>query len=313
MRERGIGRVITTASPSPGFIGEGHTAVTVVDPNGFNQNDPFIALMDDRIDLVPGRPAGGAHPHAGFETVTFVVEGRLRDRDEGTLEAGDVLWMTAGSGVIHNEDSEPLGKTRILQLWLTLPQRTRWAAPRFELIRRDEAPIRREPGVVARVYSGSSGPLRATTHNYVPVALLDVRIDAGAKFTQRVEDSFNGFVYVLEGNVAVGAQATALSTGQVAWLADPPGESCESCESGESGKLGELGELGELGKSVVTMTGGERGARFMLYAGERQNVPIVMHGPFVAESRADLMRLSRMYVEGAMPRLSELPQVAKSQ
>ena len=151
MSERSIGRVVTTAPPSPGFIGEGHTAVTVVDPNDFARNDPFIALMDDRIDLEPGRKAGGPHPHAGFETVTFVVEGELRDRDEGMLGTGDVLWMTAGSGVIHNEDVEPLGKSRILQLWLTLPQSARWASPRFEPVARDAAPVRREPGVEARV------------------------------------------------------------------------------------------------------------------------------------------------------------------
>src|ERR1700710_2510995 len=90
LADRGIGQVVTTAPPSPGFIGEGHTAVTVVDPNDFTRNDPFIALMDARIDLAAGREAGGAHPHAGFETVTFVVEGELRDRDEGTLGTGDV-------------------------------------------------------------------------------------------------------------------------------------------------------------------------------------------------------------------------------
>jgi quercetin 2,3-dioxygenase len=68
MPDREIGRVVTTAPPSPGFIGEGHTAVNVVDPNEFVRNDPFILLMDDRIDLEPGREAGGAHPHGGFET-----------------------------------------------------------------------------------------------------------------------------------------------------------------------------------------------------------------------------------------------------
>lgn len=135
MPNRGIGRVVTTAPPSPGFIGEGHTAVSVVDPNEFVRNDPFILLMDDRIDLEPRREAGGAHPHGGFETVTFVVEGELRDRDEGTLKTGDILWMTAGSGVIHNENVVPLGKSRILQLWLTLPKQERWAAPRFEQYR----------------------------------------------------------------------------------------------------------------------------------------------------------------------------------
>ena len=129
MRDRGIERVVTTPPPSPGFIGEGHTAVSVLDTKDFSRNDPFIVLMDDRIDLEPGLQAGGAHPHGGFETVTFVVEGELRDRDEGTLKTGDVLWMTAGSGVIHNENVVPLGKSRILQLWLTLTRSARWSAP----------------------------------------------------------------------------------------------------------------------------------------------------------------------------------------
>jgi redox-sensitive bicupin YhaK (pirin superfamily) len=286
MPDRGIGRVVTTAPPSPGFMGDGHTAVRVVNPDEFVRNDPFIVLMDDRIDLEPGREAGGAHPHGGFETVTFVVEGELRDRDEGTLRTGDVLWMTAGSGVIHNEHVVPLGKSRILQLWLTLPRSARWSAPRFEHIARDSVPVRREPGVEARVYSGSSGSARATTHNYVPVTLVDLRLEPGVSFEQEVADSYNGFLYVLEGAVAVGAERTRLSAGQVGWLA---------------GSLVNTSNGGAL-----RITAGEDGARLILYAGERQGVPIVLHGPFVGESRADIVRLSDLYRTGKMPRMSEL-------
>jgi redox-sensitive bicupin YhaK (pirin superfamily) len=285
MSDRGIARVVTTAAPSPGFIGEGHTAVSVVDPNEFVRNDPFIVLMDDRIDLEPGREAGGAHPHGGFETVTFVVEGELRDRDEGTLKTGDILWMTAGSGVIHNEKVVPLGKSRILQLWLTLPQSERWAAPRFEHIARNDTPVRREPGVEARVYSGKSGSVNGIAHNYVPVTLVDIQLQAGATFEQELPDSYNGFLYVLDGSVAVGADRTRLIAGQVGWLAVPV-----SASNG----------------GAVRITAGENGARVMLYAGERQDVPIVMHGPFVGESRDDIRRLSRSYTEGKMPRISEL-------
>jgi redox-sensitive bicupin YhaK (pirin superfamily) len=285
MKDRGIGRVVTTAPPSPGFIGDGHTAVSVVDPKEFSQNDPFIVLMDDRIDLEPGREAGGAHPHGGFETLTFVVEGELRDRDEGTLRTGDVLWMTAGSGVIHNENVVPLGKSRILQLWLTLPQQERWTAPRFEHIARDAAPVRREPGVEARVYSGSSGSARATTHNYVPVTLVDLRLQPGARFEQELPDSYNGFLYVLDGTVSVGKERTRLAAGQVGWLAEVP----------DTSSVGAL-----------RVTAGDNGARLVLYAGERQGVPIVMHGPFVGENRDDIRRLSKLYVGGKMPRISEI-------
>ncbi len=286
MQDRGIGRVATTAPPSPGFIGAGHTAVSVVDPNEFSHNDPFIVLMDDRIDLELGREAGSAHPHGGFETVTFVVEGELRDRDEGTLRTGDVLWMTAGSGVIHNENVVPLGKSRILQLWLTLPQQERWAVPRFEHIARDAAPVRREPGVEARVYSGSSGSARATTHNYVPVTLVDLVLQPGALFEQELPDSYNGFLYVLDGAVSVGAERTRLIAGQVGWLALP--------------------EPNPSPVTPVHITAGDNGARLIIYAGERQGVPIVMHGPFVGENREDIRRLSKLYVEGKMPRISEL-------
>jgi redox-sensitive bicupin YhaK (pirin superfamily) len=293
MTDRGIGRVVTTAPPSPGFIGEGHTAVTVVESNDFVRSDPFIVLMDDRIDLEPGREAGGAHPHGGFETVTFVVEGELRDRDEGFLKTGDVLWMTAGSGVIHNENSVPLGKSRILQLWLTLPHNERWAAPRFEHVARNAAPLRREAGAEARVYSGSSGSALATTHNYVPVTLVDIRLQPGARFEQELPDSYNGFVYVLDGSIAVGEDNVPLVTGQVGWLAEAEANASDV--------------------STVRMVAGDDGTRLMLYAGERQRVPIMMHGPFVGESRADIMRLSRQYIDGKMPRISEIARSANEQ
>jgi len=286
MSDRGIERVVTTAPPSPGFIGEGHTAVAVVEPNDFTHSDPFILLMDDRIDLEPGRQAGGAHPHGGFETVTFVVEGELRDRDEGTLRTGDVVWMTAGSGVIHNENVVPLGKTRILQLWLTLTRSARWSAPRFEHITRESAPVRTEPGVEARVYSGTSGSAHATTHNFVPVTLVDIRIEPGAQLNQDLPDSYNGFLYVLDGAVSVGEDRTRLTAGQVGWLAQPPVETSTL--------------------NTVRVTGAEDGARVVLYAGERQHVPIVQHGPFIGESRMDIIRLSELYMKGKMPRVSEL-------
>jgi redox-sensitive bicupin YhaK (pirin superfamily) len=276
-----------TAPPSPGFMGDGHTAVPVIDPNDFARNDPFIVLMDDFIDLEPGREAGGAHPHGGFETVTFVAEGELRDRDEGTLKEGDILWMTAGSGVIHNEHVVPLGKTRILQLWLTLPRSARWSAPRFERIARDEVPVRREPGVEARVYSGSSGDFRATTHNYVPVTLVDVRLEPGARFEQELPNSYNGFLYVLDGDVTVGDKNIRVGKGSVGWLAKPDSNASTDVAS-------------------ISITAGKNGARLVLYAGERQGDPIVQHGPFVGDSRADIVRLSDLYRSGKMPRISEL-------
>lgn len=286
---RGMAHVLTLPPPRPGFIGEGHTAIHVIDVRDFAHNDPFIVLADDRIDLPPGRRAGAPHPHAGFEIATFGVEGEARDRDEGVLRAGDVLWMTAGSGVIHNEDVEPLGKVRILQLWVTLPSASRWQAPRFEHVPRERVPVRQEPRVEARVYSGTSGQVYVPLHTYLPMTMVDVRLAADAVFEQEVPASYNGFLYPLHGEVLVeGTAPQRLAVGQIGWL-----------------------EFGGRGTTVRT-TAGKDGARVMLYAGERQDVPIVTHGPFVAENRTDLVRLSEAYVQGHMPLVSELTVVTST-
>ena len=287
---RGLARVATTPAPSPGFIGAGHTAVLVVDPARFEEHDPFIVLADDRIAVPEGSPAGGEHPHAGFETVTFVLEGTLRDRDEGVLETGDLQWMTAGRGVIHNEDVIPSGATRILQLWLTLPEAERWVAPRFETVRRAAAPVRREPGVEVRVYSGRSGAARARTHNYVPVTILDVRLEPGAAFEQELPASYRGFVYVLDGEAGAGDDAAPLRAGQVGWV-EPTSDASDA--------------------SVLRLAGGAVGARLVLYAGEPQRAPIALHGPFVGGTRADLVRASTAYRNGEFARMSELVRAAR--
>ena len=124
---REIDRVVTTPTPGPGFIGAGHTAVPVVDPSEFEQNDPFILLMDDRVDLPPGREAGGAHPHAGFETVTFLAEGTLHDQDEGVTNEGDVVWISGYWGWEGGRREWFRGH------WERPPHGfTTWVAPRWE-------------------------------------------------------------------------------------------------------------------------------------------------------------------------------------
>jgi len=273
--ERRIGRTVTTPPAAPGFIGEGHTAVDVVTPAALEASDPFVLLMDDRLDIKPRRQIGGAHPHAGIETVTLVLEGTLIDRDEGDLNAGDVLWMTAGRGIIHNEAVEVGGKARILQLWVRLPESDRGAAPTFQMIRKASAPVRTEPGAVARLYSGSTGGVRSTTQNRAPVTLVDLTLDANATFEQELPLSYNGFVYVVDGSAAVGG-VSSLETGQVGWLDRPSG----------------------VGAGPLKFAAGERGARIVLYAGEPQREPLVHHGPFAAGSVAEIHEMFQRYRAG---------------
>ena len=121
--------------------------------------------MADHLDI-GDRPVGGPHPHAGLETVTLILDGAIFDRDEGgTLNTGQVQWMTAGSGIIHSEDVRTKGKVRLLQLWLTLPKNKRWIAPEFQTINSNEVRVHRELGAEIKciaVPPASFGQVRET-------------------------------------------------------------------------------------------------------------------------------------------------------
>src|SRR5271169_2942847 len=173
-QQRGISRVVTVPPAAPGFVGPGHLAAPVVSPENFEMTDPFILLMDDHLDI-GDRTVGEPHPHAGFETVTLLLDGSIYDRDEGgVIQAGEVQWMTAGRGIIHGENVATKGKVRLLQLWLSLPKIERWTTPGFQNIHADAIPVRREPGVEVRLYSGASGDQRSPTRNHVPVTLAEM-------------------------------------------------------------------------------------------------------------------------------------------
>jgi quercetin 2,3-dioxygenase len=281
-QQRGISRVVNVPPAEPGFVGPGHLATPVVPPDNFEMTDPFILLMDDHFDL-GDRPVGGAHPHAGFETVTLILDGAIYDRDEGgTLNAGEVQWMTAGSGVIHNEDVKTKGRVRLLQLWLTLPKNERWTAPGFQAIRSDSIPVRYEPGVKTRVYSGSSGSFQSGTRNRVPVTMVEISLEPHSWTQQEVPASYNGFAFVIDGSVRIGE--TVLQAGQVGWL-DRPNSN---------------------GTAAVRVVAGESGARLVLYTGQPQGDAIVSYGPFIGDSKQDIARLFAEYQAGFFPRLSEL-------
>lgn len=212
-QQRDISRVVDVPPAAPGFVGLGHLAAPVVSPENFEMTDPFILLMDDHLDIGE-RPVGGPHPHAGFETVTLILDGAIYDRNEGgTLHAGEVQWMTAGSGIIHNEDVKTKGKVRLLQLWLTLPKKERWTAPGFQAIHSHSIPVRHEPGAAIRVYSGSSRGVQSATRNRVPVTMVEISLEPRASADQEVPASYNGFAFVIDGSVQIGE--TVLNTGQV--------------------------------------------------------------------------------------------------
>jgi redox-sensitive bicupin YhaK (pirin superfamily) len=281
-QQRHVARVVTVPPLAPGFVGPGHLQALVVAPGEFSQSDPFIMLADDHLDIGDGS-VGEPHPHAGFETVTLLLDGAISDRSEGgVISAGEVQWMTAGRGIIHGEDVKTIGKVRLLQLWLVLPKQQRWTTPEVQVIHNGAVPVRREPGVEIRIYSGASGDLRSPTRNNVPVTMLEIRMDPHRSVDQNLPLSYNGFLFVISGSVRIGGDV--LETGQAGWLDHSAGQ----------------------GRSLLRVEAGERGARLVLYAGQPQGDRIVSHGPFIGDSNQDIVRLLKEYRSGKFPKLSTL-------
>ena len=288
LHQRRISRIHNVPQLAPGFVGPGHLAAPVISPEDFALNDPFILLMDDHLDIGDS-PLGGPHPHAGFETVTLLLQGTIYDRDEGgNIKAGEVQWMTAGRGIIHGENVGAKDKVRLLQLWLTLPKAERWTDPGFQTIHTDAVPVRREKGAEVRIYSGGSGSLHSKTRNHVPVTITEITLEPRASIDQEIPGSYNGFVFTLRGSIRAGADSTSVKTGQTGWLDRPKVD----------------------GASLLRVTAGEDGARLVFYAGQPQGDPIVSYGPFVGDSKDDIVRLYREFQSGQFVSLRELVKAA---
>src|SRR6188472_2062147 len=144
---------INTPVGQPGFLGAGHIARPVI-TGSFSESDPFIMLMDDLLDKKDNVPVGGPHPHAGFETVSLLLEGEIGD-DAHKMKGGDFQIMTAGRGIVHTETIYKIAKMRLLQLWLNLPKKDRAATPRVQDLPLEHVPALSENGVQVKLYSGS--------------------------------------------------------------------------------------------------------------------------------------------------------------
>lgn len=280
--ERSLSRIRTLPPASRGQFGPNHTAIEAITPHEWVDADPFILLMDDRAH---GRLDAGPHPHAGFETVSFLVDGSIPSENGagGRLAPGDVEWTTTGSGIVHGPDKPIDGRFRLLQLWLNLPSAQRWTSPDHQFIRRDEALVRREPGVEVHLYSGTTGTLTSPTRNRVPVTLVDVRVDPGASVDQALPATYNGFLYVLDGEARIGPTAQALAVQQIGWLDRPAQPDAQT--------------------SLRIANAGSSPLRVLLYAGERQQSPLASYGPFIGETRQDIARSIERYQAGTFQRV----------
>ncbi|GAB4024476.1 pirin family protein [Spirosoma koreense] len=274
---------VYTPPTQPSFLGSGHLASPVIQVD-FTESDPFIVLMDDRLDKQNEQPAGGPHPHAGFETVSLLLEGEMGD-DAHRLKGGDLQLMTAGSGIIHTETIERKASMRLLQLWLNLPKKDRWAQPRVQDLTSEKVPTVDQDGAQIKVYSGSLAGVTSPVQNYVPLIIADIRLQPGATTIQHIPAAYTAFLYVLDGSIRVGNEAKDVRQGQVGWLSRYTDETA----------------------SELKLTGGETGSRVILYAGEPQGDAIVSHGPFIGDTQDDIRRLYQEYRQGKMSHIATVP------
>ncbi len=265
----------------PTSDGAGVKLTRVIGQPALQDLDPFLMLdefgTDNPGDYIAGFPA---HPHRGFETVTYMLDGRMRHKDnhghEGVLGAGAVQWMTAGRGIVHSEMPEQQqGRMRGFQLWLNLPAHAKMTEPAYQEFGPERIPLASPArGVHVKVIAGRvgavSGPVvqPATDPTY-----LDIELDPHATLVHAVPQGHSAFVYVFEGELTVGSGAGAARLAQHT--------------------------LAVLGDGVeVRLQAGELAARAILVAGRPLREPVARYGPFVMNTQDELRQAIEDYRNG---------------
>ena len=251
--------------------------------------DPFLMLdafgSDKPDDYIAGFPD---HPHRGFETVTYMIAGRMRHKDsaghEGLLATGGVQWMTAGSGVVHSEMPEQEdGVMEGFQLWLNLPARDKMTTPWYRDIPSAEIPeVTTEDGVAVRVIAGAShGVQGAMTREATQPLYLDITLPAGASFAQPLPVGHNAFVYVFRGSALVGD-------------AEAPGNA--GLQRVDDKQMAILANTED--SDGVVIRAGDAPARVLLVAGQPLNESIAQYGPFVMNTQEEIFQAVRDFQAG---------------
>jgi quercetin 2,3-dioxygenase len=283
-------RSVTTA-PS-GYEGEGFPVRRAFAGVDLHDLDPFVHMDQmGEVDYAPGEPKGTAwHPHRGFETVTYIIDGIFEHADSngggGVITNGDTQWMTAGGGILHIErPPEHLvvsgGLFHGLQLWVNLPKKLKWAPPRYQDLRAGESALltSSDGGALVRVIAGDVAGHRGPGSTYTPMAMLHASISPGATLRLPWRSDYNALVYVLSGAGTVGAEARPVRTGQLAVFG--PGE-------------------------VVTIAGAVRqesrhpALDVVVLGGIPIREPIAWGGPFVMNTRAEVLAAFEDYQAGRL-------------
>lgn len=274
-------RIARKLRGTPASDGAGVKLTRVIGGPQLPDLDPFLLLDEFGTDRAEDYLAGFPdHPHRGFETVTYMLDGRMRHRDnhgnEGLLVPGAVQWMTAGRGLVHSEMPEQEeGRMRGFQLWVNLPAKDKMTEPRYQEFGPDRIPTARPTdGVEVKVIAGSVGDVAGPIVQPATDPLyLDIALEAGRSWEFELPEGHSAFAYAFEGAVAIGA-----------------GEEARTLESQEIAVLG--------GGDLLALRAGDAGARLILVAGRPLREPVARHGPFVMNTREELMQAFLDFQEG---------------
>ncbi len=279
-------RSVTTAPT--GFEGEGFPVRRAFAGLDMSALDPFIHMDQmGEVNYAPGEPKGTPwHPHRGFETVTYMIDGIMEHKDShgggGIISGGDTQWMTAGGGILHIEaPPEHLvlsgGLFHGVQLWVNLPRENKMAHPRYQDITGSKVALASSPdgGALVRVIAGEIAGMQGPGSTYTPIALSHSTIAPGAQLTLPWKKDFNALVYVLAGEGTVGAEKRPVRMGQTALFG--------------------RGDTIEMAASAV----GESLEVFVL-GGKPIREPVAMAGPFVMNTKSEVLQAFEDYQAGRL-------------
>ncbi|HEX7801181.1 MAG TPA: pirin family protein [Pseudoxanthomonas sp.] len=274
-------RVARKVRGRPTSDGAGVKLTRVIGGPDLPELDPFLLLDEFGTDRAEDYLAGfPSHPHRGFETVTYMLDGRMRHKDnhgnEGLLTPGSVQWMTAGRGLVHSEMPEQeSGRMRGFQLWVNLPARDKMTDPKYQEYAPDRIPVAAPAaGVSVKVIAGQVGEVVGPiVQPATDPVYLDVALEAGAAWEYLLPEGHNAFAYAFEGEATVGE-----------------GEDARALETHEMAVLG--------GGDLLRLRAGGKGARLIVVAGRPLREPVMRHGPFVMNTKQELMQAFVDFQEG---------------
>jgi redox-sensitive bicupin YhaK (pirin superfamily) len=294
--ERLIERPVLSVTTAPqGFEGEGFPVRRAFAGVDLSLLDPFVHLDQmGEVEYAPGEPKGTPwHPHRGFETVTYMIDGEMQHQDShgggGLITNGDTQWMTAGSGILHIETPpEHLvmsgGLFHGFQLWVNLPAKAKWLDPKYQDLRGEDVALLTSPGgdVLLRLIAGELGGHRGPGSTHTPITMIHATLHPGARLRLPWRPDFNALAYVLNGNVRFGTEL----------------------RPGGSGQLVAFGS----GTEIQIVADERQESRspnvdVLILGGLPLREHVAWHGPFVMNTRAELIQAFEDFQAGRLGRI----------